>query len=339
MTNLLLHLGYPKTGTTFLQKTIFEAHPDIACIGRPSRDYKRGWFRGQVLAASDKEFEKNLGHVRHVLEREIGERLQTRAVLSDESFSTGRLAETCWTVTPIEALERLHKISPENTNVLITIRNQYNLTVSLYNHFVRMNLTNLSFEKWIEKHKYCSGESVLSAFRFSPFISTAHRLFGTNHTTVLFYEDLRGSPRRFMDSLSSVLSLSGHGLNCERNTEKVNAITRSEARYLAFRRQLPTWITKRFLHVRRRVGLKPGSIQRWIGTLDTRYAQSTDQMTPDVCKWIETFYGSDNRELDRILSGQLTARSYPGTAPPVDAHKASQRTSMSVGCASSRTNA
>ena len=57
---IFLHLGYPKTASTYLQKNIFSKHPDINYIGKFYKNQNRSKFifelEKKIFCLNDKDF-------------------------------------------------------------------------------------------------------------------------------------------------------------------------------------------------------------------------------------------------------------------------------------------
>jgi hypothetical protein len=93
-TPLLLHVGLPKTATTFLQRTIFEHTPDLIYVHRQGPDEKH---LGRCLWCCQRVGEEKLAATLTETNASIGrihQKRQTKArtmLISEESISMGRM--------------------------------------------------------------------------------------------------------------------------------------------------------------------------------------------------------------------------------------------------------
>jgi hypothetical protein len=133
-TAVVVHMGLPKTGTTFLQNHVFRTCDQIADFGKTS------WYKTErpevdpalrmIAAASDAEFRSRLSDVRALLTREAENARAEHpgascTLLSYEGFFRPK------SIHPIEIYGRLASIFG-SVKVLITIRQQFDLITSWY---------------------------------------------------------------------------------------------------------------------------------------------------------------------------------------------------------------
>jgi hypothetical protein len=157
MTNnaVVVHMGLPKTGTTFLQDHVFRTCDQIADFGKTS-SYKTERpdvdpALRLIATVSDAEFGSRLSSVRALLMREA-EKAAARnpgpsvPLLSYEGFFRPKA------IHPVEIYGRLESIFG-TVRVLLTIRQQFDLITSWYlyrfYHFLQGGAP--SFELWATK--------------------------------------------------------------------------------------------------------------------------------------------------------------------------------------------
>ena len=154
-TNLVVHIGLPKTGTTFLQNQVFRTFSPVAGFGKIA-SYHTGspLIRAElrmITKLSDAEFKTHASSVSTVLRREAEQATSqhptaTCCLLSDEGcYSPGR-------VHPVEVYKRLESIFGR-FKIFITIRQQFDWIESLYLGKFRRVVKggNASFEAWAER--------------------------------------------------------------------------------------------------------------------------------------------------------------------------------------------
>jgi hypothetical protein len=155
--NLVIHVGLPKTGTTFLQNHVFSSCDQIADFGKtPS-------YRGDrpqvyealkiVASASDAEFRTHVSDVRALLLREAqeaGTRKPSSScrLLSYEGFYHPN------SLHPLGIHDRLVSILGD-FKVLVTIRQQFSWIASyyLYRFYRFLHGGGPSFEVWAKRSR------------------------------------------------------------------------------------------------------------------------------------------------------------------------------------------
>jgi hypothetical protein len=152
---VVVHMGLPKTGTTFLQDHVFRTCDQIADFGKTS-SYKAERpdvdpILRMIATVSDAEFRSRLPSVRQLLMREAekaGARNPGPSVplLSYEGFFRPK------SIHPIEIYGRLESTFG-TVKVLLTIRQQFDLVTSWYLYrFYRFTQGGApSFEVWATK--------------------------------------------------------------------------------------------------------------------------------------------------------------------------------------------
>ena len=154
--NLVVHMGLPKTGTTFLQDQVFRTCSQVADFGKTSswgkeRPHMREALR-MISTLPDAAFKAHASNVKTVLIRAAKQAASQHPasacrLLSYEGFyAPGR-------VHPVEAYARLESIFGR-FKILITIRQQFEWIESsyLYMAFYRFwKGGGASFEAWAEE--------------------------------------------------------------------------------------------------------------------------------------------------------------------------------------------
>lgn len=173
----LLHIGYMKSATTYLQESVF--NNPMTGFAIPLGGSGRAFIVDQIILSDGFTFDKNAVAAR--LEA-AGKPVRDRNLIpvwSDETFLGEPISRRYDAHT--NAL-RLHAVLPD-AKVLITIREQKALAYSMYVEYVRQGgLAALT--EFIG-----TGQEKLS---FSPFLRLDHLLFDR---AVAFYQDLFGPDR------------------------------------------------------------------------------------------------------------------------------------------------
>ena len=197
-TPLLLHIGYHKTGSTWLQESLF---------GLPEFGFHAPWTRDEIrsqLIYVD-PFRFDAARARSSFEAGIAEAAQRSRVpvISDELLSGDpREGLSRGRVTA----QRLEETFP-GARVLICIREQRSVLVSWYKHHVRAGsaLTARSFVR--PKRRGFEGSFPIQYFEYDALIDHYQARFGRDRVLVLPYEWLQRDAgefaRRVIDFIGS----------------------------------------------------------------------------------------------------------------------------------------
>jgi len=192
---LLIHVGYHKTGSTFVQNAILKndqlgfhspwSHQDYIeelIICNPfvfTSDRARQFFQPEI----EKAWQNN--HLPVI----------THEMLSGNPWKGGYSSRT--------TAERLKDTFPEG-KVLIVIREQLSMLLSFYKHRVRHNLT-ASVDRYLQPAPSRSGFEPLLRLEYLEYhwlIDCYQALFGKHNVLVLPYEMLRANKSMFLSKIS-----------------------------------------------------------------------------------------------------------------------------------------
>jgi hypothetical protein len=203
-----IHIGYPKTATTTLQKYFLsKQNEEFFYIGYPIS------FEDNIMLEvirffthyDNLYFYNNINKIKKYIYDYIDQISQTKIILSDEAFSVGRYFPGFNDRKSIA--EKLKLIFP-NARIIVTIRNQKDMIKSYYLQVVKFEKKNNDFtsflEKEIELDKY-SGN--LSLFKYYETIKLYADLFNKDNLKVLFFENLSRNIDYYAQGLVSFLDL------------------------------------------------------------------------------------------------------------------------------------
>lgn len=222
----LIHVGYHKTGTTWLQEMVFRQDPAFRFIA----DHAVLW--PLIMAPHDLEFEPDAA--RATLAQLLAQEAPTDAVpvLSSERLS-GNPHSGAYDNKILA--DRLRSLLPE-ARILIVVRNQAAMLVSNYKQYVRMGGI-CSFEEYLAPP--LDGRIPLfrwQNFEFHRLVEYYGSLYGRERVLVLPYELLRQDPRQFLIRLAEFC---GVGLRATHSIAAVNESLNDLA--IEFRRRLNRW--------------------------------------------------------------------------------------------------
>jgi hypothetical protein len=196
MKKLVVHIGYHKTGTTFLNRKFFANHPDFYHMGKP--------YSGD-------------NPIRELIERLIGlkrydaNRCKTLyddfvlPVLDNKivTISDGRIIKQNPIDNSKSIPERLLDITDE-VIVIVVIRRQYEYLKSLYVQHIGSNNEKRSFNEWFDSNWEAGGDL---KFRLDYFerIKTYIDVLGRDNVGIFLYEQLRDDPDLYLNNLCSFI--------------------------------------------------------------------------------------------------------------------------------------
>jgi len=177
MTSFLIHVGYPKTGTTFLQECYFPNHSGFNFLGCSSVCQEDDFA---LSIMNDFSFDEP---------KELPFDLDADVlnVFSSEVFTSGFL----WSGSGGGAVDfrTAHRLKKTfgNARILMVLRNQRSMIASLYFQYV-VEGGVLSFSRFIEKSLNDSAFFKLEQLQYDRLIDCYQSVFGKQNILILPYE-------------------------------------------------------------------------------------------------------------------------------------------------------
>jgi len=168
MKNLVIHIGLPRTGTTFLQKNVFPNIENVHFLHRGVPSNIRNIVSYKVL-----EGKVNL--------------------VSDELYTINNFSSTN-EVGPFVVADRIYKIFPD-AKIILVIREKEDWKRSLYNQYLKSKPSYISFEEW--------ESDILFDFDFKKYEIYLKKFF--KEVLVLHYEDMKKEQKRFIKDLCNFI--------------------------------------------------------------------------------------------------------------------------------------
>jgi len=314
--NLLIHIGYHKTATTWLQKRLFISknrvfepvskndighstlteyfiYDDEGYLLSPF-DYNEVRIQNEVevIKSSKNKFESKIPVISH--ER-----------LSGDPHSGGFDAK--------KIALMLKKYFPES-KILIIIREQKSFILSNYFQYLSMGGTN-SLEKYLNtKYDGIRPFFTPNHIKYLPLITEYYNLYGEENVLVLPYEMFRDKPSLFIDNFSRFL-------NVEISVEKDNfevVLNKKQFHFVIY--------YMRFLNIFRRCSSVNNYSQfsnkhtrkviniifKTMGTLLPSQLDTLlkEKLKLKICKWCGNRYVESNKELRKLIGIDLSKYGY-----------------------------
>lgn len=213
---IVFHLGYPRTGTTFLQTHIFPKHKEINFLGPKNylnwQDVKIDQdtldkFKDYYLLNNQTDFINDI--IKHFDKEKIN-------IFSSESYLI--YSNTINNFYDCKYIEQLFQNEELELSFLIVLRNQYDLINSVYHHgysYISEFLKIKDFEKLVYRINH-GVNSDFNNFPLKLFLETYNfnlidiklkKLFKNVKIKYLFYEDLKYHKNIFIDEFCDFLTL------------------------------------------------------------------------------------------------------------------------------------
>jgi len=193
---LFIHIGYPKTGTTFLQNEIYPNLSEICYIQRP--------LIREPIARLLRQDEFSFDYKKTRLELEAHLR-RGKNIISKEGLVGNFFIHKA--VTSKLIADRLSILFPD-AKIIITIRNQYGMIESLYKQYVHTGGTK-SLREFINfngnkfEYSYTDWNLTVSPemFNYLGLVEYYEKLFGRENILVIPFELLKKDPMQFVKRL------------------------------------------------------------------------------------------------------------------------------------------
>jgi len=189
--SILIHIGLPKTGTTWLQTSVFNTISNTHFVG-PNKTIIHLLSKNNEEPDIDqlkKDFfntEKNI----------IYSDPELSGLISfewNDGNNTGLIAK------------RLKNIFPE-AKILILLRNQIDFLASGYAYYIRKGGT-YKFSKYFQKIKNEESGFSLDYLKYNNIIEIYSEIYGKDNVKVFLYEELKNNIDGFLDNLSVSFAL------------------------------------------------------------------------------------------------------------------------------------
>ncbi|UCC39600.1 MAG: sulfotransferase domain-containing protein [Candidatus Aminicenantes bacterium] len=207
--NTVIHIGFPKTGTTTQQEHLFSKHFQIEYLGKP---YSNPHFQSVILnLVMQESLHFDFQHSKKVILDHVTplERLKKIFLISEELFVSASKARDKGIVA-----QRIKDIFFP-CKILITIRNQFDILKSAYINGGRLlkhalspfNEYAISFNDWLEISTRNLSKSFIGNVDYYPTIKYYSDLFGKGNICVLLFEDFRKNQKIYLNELTQFLGI------------------------------------------------------------------------------------------------------------------------------------
>jgi hypothetical protein len=325
---IIIHVGMPKTATTFLQKEIFSQLENVLYWNK--HQYLHELIRNLPFRNIE---DFDIDEVKMELESQLGDIKEEFILISHESLFGHPFYNFSWHK---ENAQILNALFPE-AHILVTIRKQDDFIESLYLHSIQVGFAQklnrfLNYDKnnkAFGNYAYNKGLNVdVHQLNYCRFISVYEDLFGKNKVDVKPFELFKEDKMNFLKSIYD-----NYGLSEFFPANKKKKVNRSYSFYTAkiarFGNRffinpqsngfgfIPQQPFRKFLlrhhHKSKIIGgllilTKRLTFYRFMMNLDRLIRKNKKQISPDIRKKIMDIHTTSNQELDSKY--QLNLKDY-----------------------------
>lgn len=206
----VVHIGYPKTATTWLQHGLIPRLPQVASLGRPALvdfEYLRLLF--DLMACNSLDFDPAVYQNRY---RDLHTRhraaLAGKCKLLSFEFLTG--SDVYSGADTKELLDRIRALFGD-VKILITIREQKAMIESVYRHYVgsggALHVREFLYKASTPGVTLWGMNHLLLKFRYDRTVRYCQQVFGPENVKVIPFELVRSDPDLFLGELGELLGV------------------------------------------------------------------------------------------------------------------------------------
>ncbi|MCF8278135.1 MAG: sulfotransferase [Flavobacteriales bacterium] len=188
----IIHIGFPKTGSTFLQR-YFSAHPEIHHDRERFKNYVKTGLIDDQLARCDERFLFDI----------LSEELLSIWPGDDSDLDQSRYNMNYdIKAKQIETATQLKRLFPD-AKILIVVRGYQSLIPSLYSQYLFGGGTD-SFKKVVRTEQHLT----LTMYNYDCVIDIYRNLFGNENVLIMPFEFLNDNPEQYLKYLERFFGFS-----------------------------------------------------------------------------------------------------------------------------------
>jgi hypothetical protein len=296
MKKLVIHIGYHKTGTTFLNRKFFTNHPQIHHMGKPySHDDPVREMIARIVGL--KKYDVDL--CKEIYNKNILPIQEDKIV----SISDGHIVKQNSVDSLKDIPKRMLDVAGE-VSVIVVIRKQYDYIKSLYVQHIGSNDEKRSFNEWFDSNWERGGmlKSRMNYFnRIKPYVD----VLGRDNVGIFIYEQLQKDSDLFMNNLCNFIECDNSIFNKEGKDMKALNKRMTILHYLIIKNPVLHSI---FTIVKKNI---PKSVHNIIRkSIFSKFGRYEPELSKDRIKLIQEHAHAVNDQLIRKLDLDLDTYNY-----------------------------
>lgn len=217
---IYLHIGYPKTGTTTLQRYLFPKHSGLRSL---QSDGELSFIK-DIFHCRENSLKRNIKPIAKELANHITDKYD-HYIYSSESLTSFSMffrynpSPYIYTLDPNSVARKLKTAFLETevfdkVKILVTIRKQDDILKSMYAQvynlvFKRFKVTN-TFDKFIKYAIENKDNFILDALQYDDVITEYEDLFGKDNVCVLVFEQFKQDKSEYINKLCSFMNINNN---------------------------------------------------------------------------------------------------------------------------------
>ncbi len=203
--NILIHIGYPKTASSWLQETLFkDENYGFYALHDGNSKTVRDVKRMALPFYETMPFDFDAEAVRTYIDRNCPLEEEKCAVISNERLSGGAFFGG---YDSVDIAKRLYSVFP-NARIFMMIREQFDIIISQYFQKLKKGLGQ-SFQRYVGKKVHDGRPSfMIDHYKYDRLIELYQQLFGKDKVLIYPFEALKADPFRLVNTLTRFCDLS-----------------------------------------------------------------------------------------------------------------------------------
>lgn len=198
---IFLHIGFPKTASTFFQKNIFSKHKQINYYGRcfGKKEKKLEYIINNIISMNDKEFRYSYNKFVNLLNN-IKFSKKKINLISEE----GLLCQQVWKNNDIYlTVSRLLLIFNQRNfdlNIFFFIRNQKKILISFYKEYYFGYFFHHcnNFKNFVKNRNKIEFKEIWDSFKYFKLLKFLLKNYKKTKIKIFSYEDFDSDPKKFI---------------------------------------------------------------------------------------------------------------------------------------------
>lgn len=310
MTDIIVHIGYHKTGTTWFQNNFY---PQL----HGSRYVPRNWVANALISPRALEFDPAVA--REIIFSHFLKNESDQLILCEENLSGNPLFggyHGCFTKV---LADRICETFPE-ARIVVFIRNQINIISSAYSQYIKIGGT-YPIDKYLFIDRYIANalpqripQFSFDHFYYDQLIDYYRKLFGKEKVFVFVFEEFFKELNGAMVNFCNLLNLHADLEDIELNANNVSLSLRSMS-IMRFVNRFSDGGTTQKNYLINIPGVKvladrlidAAERRKWLG----RRGVAEDLLGKETLQFIHDHFYASNRRLEISLGMNLVPLGYP----------------------------